>query len=149
MTGKSQPEMKALLVYPKRDRGSVTQIANKLGNPAQGAVNDWLILTPKDKMPKPEVVAYPKPPKAADGSLMYERIPNKVEPEKPSAPISMTTVPMNVSTGATVAPVAAGPTPSAASAQQQQQPQTSSLKRRHDDINGLDSKYCSDSYILK
>lgn len=32
-------------------------------------------------MPKPEVVAFPKPPKAPDGSLIYDRIPNKVEAE--------------------------------------------------------------------
>lgn len=28
-------------------------------------------------MPKPEKVSFPKPPIAADGSLMYERVPNK------------------------------------------------------------------------
>lgn len=30
-------------------------------------------------MPKPEVMMFPKPPKAPDGSLIYERIPNKVD----------------------------------------------------------------------
>lgn len=72
--------MQRLLIYKKRDRGSVTHIANRLGNPGP-TVGDWLILTPKDKMPKPEVVAFPKPPKAPDGSLIYDRIPNKVEAE--------------------------------------------------------------------
>lgn len=79
--GKSIADIRRLLTYKKRDRGSVTHIANRLGNPG-AAVNEWLILTPKDKMPKPDVVAFPKPPKAPDGSLMYERIPNKPEAEK-------------------------------------------------------------------
>lgn len=78
--GKSIADIKRLLTYKKRDRGSVTHIANRLGNPGP-TVGDWLILTPKDKMPKPEVVAFPKPPKAPDGSLIYDRIPNKVEAE--------------------------------------------------------------------
>lgn len=42
----------------------------------------WLILTDKDSLPKPERVAFPKPPKAPDGSLLYDRIPNKPEAEK-------------------------------------------------------------------
>lgn len=79
--GKSIADIRQLLTYKKRDRGSVTQIANRLGNPGATS-NEWLILTPKDKMPKPDVVAFPKPPKAPDGSLIYERIPNKPEAEK-------------------------------------------------------------------
>ncbi|XP_055696703.1 metastasis-associated protein MTA3 isoform X1 [Lutzomyia longipalpis] len=81
IAGKTLPEIKAMLVYKKKDRGSVTHIANRLGNPGS-TVGEWLILTPKENMPKPEVVAFPKPPKAPDGSLLYERIPNKPEAEK-------------------------------------------------------------------
>lgn len=51
-----------------------------MGNP-EPCETDWLKLTPKDKMPQPDKVAFPKPPKAADGSLIYERIPNKGEVE--------------------------------------------------------------------
>jgi metastasis-associated protein MTA len=78
VTGKSLNELKHLLTYKKKERGSVTHIANRLGNPGP-TTGDWLLLTPKENMPKPEKVAFPKPPKAADGSLLYERIPNKVE----------------------------------------------------------------------
>lgn len=78
--GKSIADIRRLLTYKKRDRGSVTHIANRLGNPGP-TVGEWLILTPKDKMPKPDVVSFPKPPKAPDGSLIYDRIPNKVEAE--------------------------------------------------------------------
>ncbi|XP_053679778.1 metastasis-associated protein MTA1 [Anopheles nili] len=82
-TGKSISEIRRLLAFRKKDRGSVTQIANRLGNPGV-TVNEWLVLTPKENMPKPDVVAFPKPPKAPDGTLLYERIPNKgEEPGKP------------------------------------------------------------------
>lgn len=81
MMGKSMLELKQLLVYNKKERGSVTAIATRLGN-VTGPTPQWLILTDKDKLPKPEKVAFPKPPKAPDGSLMYERVPNKPEAEK-------------------------------------------------------------------
>ncbi|XP_045483223.1 metastasis-associated protein MTA3 [Harmonia axyridis] len=81
INGKSAEELRRLLIYRKRNRGSVTQIANRLGNPGQ-VTAPWLILTDKDSLPKPERVAFPKPPKAPDGSLMYDRIPNKPEAEK-------------------------------------------------------------------
>lgn len=79
--GKSPSEMMQLLMYRKKNRGSVTNIATKLGNPGS-VVPQWLILTDKENLPKPEHVAFPKPPKAPDGSLLYERVPNKPEAEK-------------------------------------------------------------------
>lgn len=79
------------MIYSKKNRGSVTKIANRLGNP-EPCDTDWLKLTPKDKMPQPDKVFFPKPPKAADGSLIYERIPNKGEPE-PSKTTTGTTSP--------------------------------------------------------
>lgn len=78
IASKTPAEIKALLVSKYKNRGSVTKIADKLGNPG-ATVAEWLILTPKDKMPKPEVMMFPKPPKAPDGSLIYERIPNKMD----------------------------------------------------------------------
>ncbi|XP_061389032.1 metastasis-associated protein MTA3 isoform X1 [Musca vetustissima] len=77
MSGKSEAEIKKILLLKKKERGSVTKIANRLGSPGSGP-HEWLILTPKDKMPKPDIVFFPKPPKAPDGSLMYDRIPNKI-----------------------------------------------------------------------
>ncbi|CAG9859444.1 unnamed protein product [Phyllotreta striolata] len=81
MEGKSITELKQLLVYKKKNRGSVTAIATRLGRPGS-IVPQWLILTPRDMIPQPDRVAFPKPPKAPDGSLMYERVPNKPEAEK-------------------------------------------------------------------
>ncbi|XP_037805627.1 metastasis-associated protein MTA3 isoform X2 [Lucilia sericata] len=77
MSGKSATDIKNILLLKKKDRGSVTKIANRLGSPGIGP-HEWLVLTPKDKMPKPDVVYFPKPPKGPDGSLLYDRIPNKI-----------------------------------------------------------------------
>lgn len=74
-------DLRQLLVYGQRQRGSVTQIANRLGNP--GPVTPaWLLLTPRDQLPQPVRVGFPRPPKAPDGSLLYERVPNKPEAER-------------------------------------------------------------------
>lgn len=61
MTGKSPLELKELLKYRKKDRGSVTQIANRLGNP--DVVPDWLLPTDKNLIPKSACIMFPKPPK--------------------------------------------------------------------------------------
>ncbi|XP_060536245.1 metastasis-associated protein MTA3 isoform X2 [Cylas formicarius] len=81
MAGKSLQELRQLLIYRKKNRGSVTAIATRLGRPGS-ATPQWLILTDKALLPQPDVVAFPKPPKAPDGSLLYERVPNKPEAEK-------------------------------------------------------------------
>ncbi|CAH1116636.1 unnamed protein product [Phaedon cochleariae] len=81
MIGKTLTDLKQLLLYKKRNRGSVTAIATRLGRP--GSVTpQWLVLTAKDMLPLPDKEAFPKPPKAPDGSLMYEKIPNKPEADK-------------------------------------------------------------------
>ncbi|KAL7729969.1 hypothetical protein ACLKA6_009269 [Drosophila palustris] len=86
ISGKSQVEIKKMLLLKPKDRGSVTKIANRLGAPGSGP-HEWLVLTPKDKMPLPVVVSFPKPPKAPDGSLMYERVPNKT-PDVVAVPVA-------------------------------------------------------------
>ncbi|XP_075222667.1 metastasis associated 1-like isoform X2 [Lycorma delicatula] len=84
MAGKTMSELKQLLCYRKKDRGSVTQIATRLGIARNYdlIVPEWLNPTDKEKIPRSDRVAFPKPPKAPDGSLLYERIPNKPEAEK-------------------------------------------------------------------
>lgn len=85
-----------------------------MGNP--GATGgDWLILTPKENIPKPEKVYFPKPPKAPDGSLMYERIPNKPEAEKITINTTATTTISNTNS-------------------------PSLKKRAYEEVNGVDSK---------
>ncbi|CAB3248895.1 unnamed protein product [Arctia plantaginis] len=69
-----------------RVRGPVGAVAARLsaarGVPvAPARAHDWLTLTPRDRMPAPPHVAFPKPPKAPDGSLMYERVLSRAELE--------------------------------------------------------------------
>jgi metastasis-associated protein MTA len=135
MVGKSMSELKSLLRFRRKDRGSVTQIATRLGiaRNHELIVPEWLAPTDKDKIPKSERIAFPKPPKAAgilvittfkyfiismnsnlstnainfsDGSLLYERIPNKPDVDKAT--------PNNI---------------------------TATLKRKpYDEVNGIDGK---------
>lgn len=107
-----------MLVYRKKNRGSVTHIADRLGNP-EPIEGDWLVLTPKDKMPQPDKVSFPKPPKAADGSLIYERIPNKCDLE------------INKAVALTITPSISTP-----------------VKRRHpEDVNGIVENSKFPSYL--
>lgn len=78
----------------------MTKIANCLGSPGSGP-HEWLVLTPKDKMPKPDVVSFPKPPKGPDGSLLYDRIPNKIIDLEKDLTIIPATVSASVSVPAT------------------------------------------------
>lgn len=154
-------DIRSFLQYKKKDRGSVTLIANRLGNPAATG-NEWLILTPKDQMPKQDKPAFPKPPKAADGSLIYERIPNKfVEPEKFVIPntIGCTIItPTNLATPppsstllqspippvSSVLPIAASAVSSIATPMTTtpiSSPLPPSMKRRAYEMNGMDRKF--------
>ncbi|KAJ8672988.1 hypothetical protein QAD02_004249 [Eretmocerus hayati] len=69
-----------------RVRPRVTDIASRLGRiepqPGQPGEWDWLQLTAPSQRKQPEHVSFPKPPKAPDGSLLYERIPNKPDLER-------------------------------------------------------------------
>ncbi|XP_068619119.1 metastasis-associated protein MTA3 [Battus philenor] len=67
-----------------RVRGPVGAVAARLAAAHGGAApraQEWLALTPRDRMPAPNHVAFPKPPKAPDGSLMYERVASRAELE--------------------------------------------------------------------
>jgi hypothetical protein len=46
---------------------------------------DWLVLTPKDRLPKPEVEFFPRPAKCTDGSYIYDRIPPSAQALKAMA----------------------------------------------------------------
>ncbi|CAH2045084.1 unnamed protein product, partial [Iphiclides podalirius] len=67
-----------------RARGPVGAVAARLAaahGTAAPRAQDWLALTPRDRLPAPAHVAFPKPPKAPDGSLMYERVMTRAELE--------------------------------------------------------------------
>ncbi|XP_048507580.1 metastasis-associated protein MTA3 isoform X3 [Athalia rosae] len=68
-----------------RPRPRVTDIATRLGDhpsPRQPGDWDWLTLTLPAQRKQPDRVFFPRPPKAPDGSLLYERVPNKPEAER-------------------------------------------------------------------
>ncbi|XP_011305751.1 metastasis-associated protein MTA3 isoform X2 [Fopius arisanus] len=86
LTSKSSAELRILAkaVRP-RPRPRVTDIATRLGDhpvPRQPGEWDWLVLTAPGMRKQPDVVAFPKPLKAADGSLLYDRVPNKPEVDR-------------------------------------------------------------------
>ncbi|XP_015440276.1 PREDICTED: metastasis-associated protein MTA3 isoform X2 [Dufourea novaeangliae] len=86
LTSKSPAELRILAraVRP-RPRPRVTDIATRLGDhpaPRQPGDWDWLALTAPAQRKQPDRVSFPKPPKAPDGSLLYERVPNKSEVDR-------------------------------------------------------------------
>lgn len=66
MMGKSMQDLQELLRWPRKDRGSVTNIATRLGQARHHEliVPDWLAPTEREKLPRQDRVAFPKPPKA-------------------------------------------------------------------------------------
>ncbi|XP_024935957.1 metastasis-associated protein MTA3 isoform X3 [Cephus cinctus] len=86
LTSKSPAELRLLAraVRP-RPRPRVTDIATRLGDhpsPRQPGDWDWLALTAPAQRKQPDRVSFPRPPKAPDGSLLYERVPNKPEVDR-------------------------------------------------------------------
>uniref|UniRef100_A0A8D8ZSH4 Metastasis-associated protein MTA1 n=1 Tax=Cacopsylla melanoneura TaxID=428564 RepID=A0A8D8ZSH4_9HEMI len=134
MASKSPYELKDLLRYIKKERGSVTAIATRLakvrGHPL--IVPEFLNRTPAELRPPPLRVAFPKPPKAPDGSLLYERIPNKPDllSERVPGPGSPSPGSLPPAAGASIVSIAAVSNAATASML---------LKRRaFDELNGLD-----------
>ncbi|XP_020283471.1 metastasis-associated protein MTA3 isoform X2 [Pseudomyrmex gracilis] len=86
LASKSPTELRILAraVRP-RQRPRVADIASRLGVhpvPRQPGDWDWLALTTPAQRKQPDRVSFPRPPKAPDGSLLYERVPNKPEVDR-------------------------------------------------------------------
>lgn len=73
VVGKDPDELKLLINGRKRKSAgaSVTEVSYKLGQ-SDRSNPQWLLLTEKGKIPQPEKIAYPKPPKAP--GTLYQRI---------------------------------------------------------------------------
>lgn len=117
-------------------------IANRLGNPATTGC-EWLKLTPRDMMPKPEKVAFPKPPKGPDGSLLYERIPNKVVLPEPEKFVIPNTIGCTIITPTTNTGLPPPQLPAAVTATPILAPLPQAGKRRAYEMNGLDREFYS------
>lgn len=77
----------AVMPKPKpRERGLVVDVSHRLGTPNIPRP-EWLDPTPLDKMPKPERIAFPPPPRGEDGQLI---IPRPIEVEEPIARLPAT-----------------------------------------------------------
>ncbi|XP_011500934.1 PREDICTED: metastasis-associated protein MTA3 isoform X2 [Ceratosolen solmsi marchali] len=86
LANKTPAELRVLAraVRP-RVRPRVTDIATRLGDhpqPRQPGDWDWLQLTAPGQRKQPDRVSFPRPPKAPDGSLLYEKVPNKPEVDR-------------------------------------------------------------------
>ena len=57
-----------ILQEPKRS--NTTEIVKKLGQ-LELDEQEWLVLTPKDKLPQPKVFSFPRPKQRADGSFIF------------------------------------------------------------------------------
>lgn len=105
LASKSPAELRILAraVRP-RPRPRVTDIASRLGDlnsePQLPGDWDWLMLTTPAQRKQPDRVSFPRPPKAPDGSLLYERVPNKPEVDRltltPPQPQPVMSTPQNI-----------------------------------------------------
>lgn len=78
MAGLGGPELRAAGAGGggvPRNRGHVSGVAARLaasrGNPLAVRSHEWLLLTPRDRMPVPHHVAFPKPPKAPGTFILF------------------------------------------------------------------------------
>ncbi|XP_042205586.1 metastasis-associated protein MTA3-like isoform X4 [Homarus americanus] len=62
-----------------RRRGRVSQVSVRLGQ-KNSSCPAWMLPTDKSLLPKQPHIAFPKPPKGPDGSLIYTPVPNKELP---------------------------------------------------------------------
>ncbi|KAF0288451.1 Metastasis-associated protein MTA1 [Amphibalanus amphitrite] len=78
MSERSEEELQALLQArcKPRDRGTAAAIGPKLGHQLQHP--EWMVPAP-GPAPQPDRVAFPKPPKAPDGSLIYTPVESKIQ----------------------------------------------------------------------
>ena len=71
----SEKQLRQLNTFSATKRKEMAEIIKQLGQ-TDSEIQEWLILTPKADMPKPEKEAFPRPEKRADGSYIYERVAN-------------------------------------------------------------------------
>ena len=60
--------------FSTKKRIKMDSVVQKLGL-KDLSEQEWLVLTPKDKIPRPAVEMYPRPLKRPDGSYIYDRVP--------------------------------------------------------------------------
>lgn len=71
----NEKKIRQLNTFKPKTRPEMDKVVKKLGQTNLGK-QEWLVLTPRDELPKPKKEFFPRPEKRADGSYIYERIPN-------------------------------------------------------------------------
>ena len=67
--------------FSERKRPPMDSVVKKLGQ-KDLKKQEWLVLTPRDQMPRPEKEFFPRPPKRDDGSYIYDRVPVSCESDQ-------------------------------------------------------------------
>ena len=75
MMGMNERKLRHLNAFKPKTRVKMDVVVKRLGQ-EDDSIHQWLVLTPKDQLPKPEKEAYPRPQKRSDGSYIYDRIPS-------------------------------------------------------------------------
>ena len=83
-----EKRIRRLNSFSVRKRPDMDVVVKKLGQEDLDA-QEWLVLTPRDKLPQPPKEFYPRPAKRDDGSYIYDKIPSSAEPTRPSQPHQM------------------------------------------------------------
>ena len=75
MKGVTETKVRQLNKFKPKTRSNMEKVVKDLGQ-TELAEQEWLVLTPRDKLPKPAKEAFPRPQKRPDGSYIYDRVPN-------------------------------------------------------------------------
>ena len=70
--GMSEKRIRTLNSFHPRSRVKMDVVVKRLGQ-SDDSIHQWLVLTPRDQLPKPEKEAWPRPEKRSDGSYIYDR----------------------------------------------------------------------------
>merc|ERR1712226_1165595 len=73
MNGMSEKKVRHLNSFKEKTRVKMAVVVKRLGQD-NDEKQEWLVLTPKNKIPQPDKEFFPRPAKRADGSYIYERI---------------------------------------------------------------------------
>lgn len=84
----NEERIRKLNTFSVPKRPDMDSVVKRLGQ-EDLAAQEWLVLTPRDKLPQPKKESYPRPAKRDDGSYIYDKIPSSAESTRSSQPHQM------------------------------------------------------------
>ena len=84
----NEERIRKLNTFSVPKRPDMDSVVKRLGQ-EDLAAQEWLVLTPRDKLPQPKKESYPRPAKRDDGSYIYDKIPSSAEATRSSQPHQM------------------------------------------------------------